>query len=64
MSKVAIEFAQPVTVALAPPDIRHWGPYQFPGLARMPDGRIQLSHEAAMAADGCRRHVPPGKNLS
>lgn len=43
MQKVSVELAEPTTVALAPPEIQQWGPYQFPGLARMPDGRILLS---------------------
>jgi hypothetical protein len=38
-----IELGEPVTVAVAPPDVRGWGPYQFPGLERLPDGAIQLS---------------------
>ncbi len=43
MKTVSLHLDDPVTVALAPPDIRHWGPYQFPGLARLPDGRIRVS---------------------
>lgn len=38
-----IELGEPVTVAVAPPDVRGWGPYQFPGLERLPDGTIQVS---------------------
>ncbi len=41
-SGISIEMDAPVTVALAPPEVREWGPYQFPRLARLPDGRIQL----------------------
>ena len=37
-----IELAEPVTVTLAPPKVRGWGPYQFPSLARLPDGRALL----------------------
>jgi hypothetical protein len=40
---IHITLGDPVTVALAPPDVRDWGPYQFPGLARLPDGRIRIS---------------------
>ena len=43
MQTAQFELAEPVTVTLAPPEVRHWGPYQFPGLARLPDGRIQVS---------------------
>lgn len=38
-----LELGEPVTVTLAPPDVRGWGPYQFPGLERLQDGTIQLS---------------------
>ena len=43
MDKVSVKLAVPVTVVQAPPEIRRWGPYQFPGLARLPDGRIRVS---------------------
>ena len=35
---VNLAFGEPVTVTLAPPEVRGWGPYQFPGLSRLPDG--------------------------
>ena len=41
-----ITLSEPVTVARAAPDVRGWGPFQFPGLARLPDGRIQLAFHA------------------
>jgi len=34
---------EPVTVAMAPPEIRGWGPWQFPHLGRLSDGRIQVT---------------------
>ena len=40
---VHIKLSQPVTVAMAPPEVQGWGPYQFPDLARLPDGCIQVS---------------------
>jgi len=43
MPKVSLELAEPVAVAQSPPEIRQWGPYQFPGLTRLLHGRIQLS---------------------
>lgn len=30
-----LELSEPVTVALAPPEVKAWGPYQFPGLERL-----------------------------
>jgi hypothetical protein len=38
-----IELGEPVIVAQAAASVRGWGPYQFPLLVRLPDGRIQLS---------------------
>jgi hypothetical protein len=43
MKPVALSLDDPVTVVQAPPDVRNWGPYQFPGLERQADGTIQLS---------------------
>lgn len=40
-----ISLGEPVTVAQAPAEIRQWGPYQFPGLERLPDGRIQVGFQ-------------------
>ncbi len=63
MKTVSLHFDDPVTVALAPPDIRHWGPYQFPGLARLPDGRIQLSYH--VEADSATAYgLPPARAVS
>lgn len=38
-----IELGEPVVVAMAPANIRGWGAYQFPGLDRLPDGKIRIS---------------------
>lgn len=38
-----VQLGEPVTVVLAPPNIRGWGPYQFPVLERLPDGKIRIS---------------------
>lgn len=38
-----VELSKPVIVAMAPPEAQGWGPYQFPGLSRLPDGRIQIT---------------------
>jgi hypothetical protein len=45
-TSVRIELGAPVTVALAPPEVVQWGPYQFPSLARGLDGSIELSFHA------------------
>lgn len=58
-----IELLEPVTVTLAPPEIRQWGPYQFPGLERLPDGRIQVSSQGG--ADSATAYgVPPMQAVS
>jgi hypothetical protein len=38
-----IELGEPVIVAVAPANIRGWGAYQFPGMDRLPDGKIRIS---------------------
>lgn len=63
MQAVQIELTEPVTVALAPPEVRHWGPYQFPGLTRLPDGRIQVSFH--VEADSSTAYgLPPACAIS
>ena len=58
-----IELSDPVTVALAPPDVRGWGPYQFPSLARRPDGHILLSFH--VEADSAAAYgLPPARAVS
>jgi hypothetical protein len=60
---VRIELSQPITVAMAPPKVQGWGPYQFPGLARLPDGRIQLSFQ--VEADSATAYgLPPLRAVS
>ncbi len=50
-------------MALAPPEVREWGPYQFPGLARLPDGRIQVSFH--VEADSATAYgLPPTRAIS
>lgn len=41
--KSGIDLGKPVVVVLAPAEVRGWGPYQFPGLERLPDGQIRIS---------------------
>jgi hypothetical protein len=59
----ALVLGTPVIVALAPPEVRKWGPYQFPGLARLPDGRIQVSFH--VEADSATAYgLPPARAVS
>ena len=39
----SIRLHEPVVVARAPPATRGWGPWQFPSLQRLPDGRLSLA---------------------
>ena len=58
-----LELSEPVTVAMAPPEVKGWGPYQFPGLERLPDGRIQLSFH--VEADSAQAYgLPPARAVS
>jgi len=58
-----IELSEPVTVALAPPEVKAWGPYQFPGLERLSDGTIQLSYH--VEADSAKAYgLPPARAVS
>jgi len=62
-ANLRVELSEPVTVAMAPPEIRGWGPYQFPGLACLPDGRIQVSFH--VEADSAKAYgLPPARALS
>ena len=57
------ELGAPVTVATAPPDVRNWGPYQFPVLNRLDDGRIHLSFH--VEADHISAYgLPPASAVS
>ncbi len=58
-----VTLGEPVTVALAPPEVRGWGPYQFPLLVRLPDGRIQLNYH--VEADSTTAYgLPPACAVS
>lgn len=53
----------PITVVQALPDVRYWGPYQFPGLERLPNGEIQISFQiGADSATACG--LPPMQAVS
>jgi len=58
-----LELSEPVTVAMASPEVKGWGPYQFPGLERLPDGGIQLSFH--VEADSAQAYgMPPARAVS
>lgn len=58
-----IELLDPVTVTLAPPAIRQWGPYQFPGLERLSDGKLQVSFQVG-ADSATAVGLPPMQAVS
>jgi hypothetical protein len=42
-----IILGDPIVVAQAPPEIRNWGPWQFPAISRLPDGRLMIGYHIA-----------------
>ncbi|MAE60927.1 MAG: hypothetical protein CMJ49_06160 [Planctomycetaceae bacterium] len=53
----------PILISQAPPDLRQWGPWQFPTLQHLPNGQIQLAFHVgddAASAYG----LPPHAALS
>jgi hypothetical protein len=61
--KAGIDLGEPVIVAQAAANFTDWGPYQFPGLVRLPDGRIQLSFQ--VEADSATSYgLPPARAIS
>lgn len=63
VNMISMTLGSPVTVALAPPEVTKWGPYQFPGLARLSDGRIQVSFH--VEADSATAYgLPPARAVS
>lgn len=39
----SIALHDPVVVSQAPPELRNWGPWQFPSIQRLPDGRLVVA---------------------
>lgn len=60
---VAVSLGDPVTVVQAPANVGGWGPYQFPGLERLPDGRIQVSFQVG-ADSATAVGLPPMQAVS
>ena len=44
MNSFAVKLDDPVIIAQADPSIRHWGPFQFPLIERLPDGRRSCAY--------------------
>jgi hypothetical protein len=58
-----IELSEPVTVALAAPEVQEWGRFQFPGLERLPDGKIEVRFH--VESDSARSYgLPPARAIS
>ncbi len=58
-----IQLGDPVIVSQAPPHLRSWGPWQFPLLHRLEDGRLLLEfHKEADSA--VAYGLPPGQAVS
>ena len=57
-NKVKITLGEPVVIAQATPDVKHWGPFQFPSINRQSDGKlhcryhIELDSATAYGLDG------------
>ncbi|MBI3942532.1 MAG: exo-alpha-sialidase [Chloroflexi bacterium] len=52
-----ITLGDPVLVSQAPPEIRNWGPWQFPHVERLADGRLHLVYH--IAADSAKAYGQP-----
>ena len=58
-----IRLHDPVIVSQAPPAVREWGPWQFPLLLRLADGRLLLEYHRE--ADSARAYgLPAGQAVS
>lgn len=47
----------PVVVAQGPADVTHWGPWQFPSIERLADGRLHVAYH--IAADSAKAYGLP-----
>ena len=52
-----ITLGEPVLISQAPADLKRWGPWQFPHLERLADGRIHL--EFSVQADSATSYGLP-----
>lgn len=61
--EVSVVLGDPVVISQAPPHVRQWGPWQFPGLQRLADGRIQINYH--VEADSATAYGKPlGRAIS
>jgi hypothetical protein len=51
---VNVRLGDPIVVAQGPFDVQNWGPYQFPALERLPDGRVHIRYH--IEADSARAY--------
>ena len=51
MHQVGITLGRPCVIAQAPPDLREWGPYQFPKVERLEDGRLRLTPQGFLVSN-------------
>ncbi|MBT7860195.1 MAG: exo-alpha-sialidase [Gemmatimonadetes bacterium] len=52
----------PVVVSQADPELRNWGPWQFPAIQRLPDGRLAVGYH--VEADSATAYgKPPGLSI-
>ena len=59
MKSPQVELSEPVVAAVSAPDETRWGHTQFPALARLPDGRIQLCFADAEDASETHGEIAP-----
>ncbi len=59
----SVTLGDPVTVVQSPAEIRHWGPYQFPGLERLSAGTIRISVQVG-ADSATAVGLPPLQSIS
>ncbi|HEX7897638.1 MAG TPA: sialidase family protein [Planctomycetota bacterium] len=55
--KVDLLLGDPVLISQAPPDVRGWGPWQFPHADRLADGRIHVDYH--IDADSAKAYGKP-----
>ncbi|HOX05942.1 MAG TPA: sialidase family protein [Planctomycetota bacterium] len=56
-AKSTVVLGEPVAVSQAPASVKEWGPWQFPELERLADGRIHLSYH--IEADSATAYGKP-----
>lgn len=58
-----IKLYDPTIISQAPPDLRNWGPWQFPAIQRLPDNRLAVGYH--VEADSATAYgKPAGMSVS